>query len=198
MAKTTEIEFKNLLTKKEFNLLLRTFNVSSHHFFTQVNHYFDTKDFKFKKMNSALRIRELPNSFEMTLKRAGHRGSLEINQQLEKSEVDAILINPYIPDGEIKNAIHELGLKDIELGYFGSLTTHRAEVEYKNGQLVFDHSLYLDQEDYEVEYEAANWNEGSTIFRQFLEIYKIEVKMTDTKIGRMYKAKMKKQKDEEM
>lgn len=192
MAKTTEIEFKNLLTKKEFHSLLRTFNISSQHFFTQVNHYFDTIDFKLKKKNSALRIRELPNSYEMTLKQAGHQGSLEINQQLEKSEVDEILINPNFPDGEIKNAISELGLKDIELSYFGSLTTHRAEVKYKKGQLVFDHSQYLDQEDFEVEYEAPNWDEGSTIFRQFLEKYKIEEKVTDTKIGRMYKAKMKK------
>lgn len=53
-----EIEFKNMLTKEEYELLLTHFQVGKEDLFEQENHYFDTSDFALKANHSALRIRK--------------------------------------------------------------------------------------------------------------------------------------------
>lgn len=58
MSETIEIEFKNLLTKVEYEKLLNAFNVKDEQIICQTNHYFDTPDFTLKDLGSALRIRE--------------------------------------------------------------------------------------------------------------------------------------------
>ena len=49
MDQHIEIEYKNLLTKQDFERLQQFFKIESNQFFTQQNHYFDTKDFRLKK-----------------------------------------------------------------------------------------------------------------------------------------------------
>lgn len=78
-----------------------------------------------------------------------------------------------------------------EIECVGSLRTDRAEIPYKNGTLVFDHSYYLGKEDFEIEYEVANWDEGNDIFRQLLMEYNIKVRPTLSKIARLYEQKMR-------
>lgn len=82
----------------------------------------------------------------------------------------------------------DLAIEEIKL--FGSLTTHRAELEYKHGLLVFDHSLYLGKEDFEIEYEVSDWEEGKRIFDQLMQTLNIPIKSTDNKISRLYKVKI--------
>ena len=66
MQKGTDVEFKSLLTEKEYNKLLEYFTNAKSDF--QTNHYFDTKRFSLKALNASLRVREREN-FELTLKR---------------------------------------------------------------------------------------------------------------------------------
>lgn len=199
MSEEIEKEFKNLVTKEEFNLLLHTFHISNRDFFTQKNHYFDTHSFLLKEKAAALRIRELPNFYELTLKRKTIEGVIETNQIINQKEADLLFHDAILPAGEIKEALIKLGIPVQNLTYFGSLTTHRAEHEYKGGLLVFDHSHYLDKEDYELEYEVKDWELGKTIFTNLLTRLNIKPQSTDTKVGRLYRAKLEimKQSDKE-
>lgn len=189
MSQNIEIEFKNMLTKEEFHFLAQYFKIKPEQFKKQINHYFDTNSFTLKDHSSALRIREKGSQFEMTLKQPAQQGLLETNQMLTSRQAEVALSSGKLPEGEVKDAVVKL-IKDIEpLQYFGSLTTLRAEFEYKEGLLVLDHSYYLNKEDYELEYEVLNESEGYQIFSKLLEELKIPVRPTDNKIKRFYATK---------
>jgi uncharacterized protein YjbK len=189
VSQNIEIEFKNMLTEEEFHFLEQYFKIEPEHFKKQINHYFDTNSFTLKDHGSALRIREKGSKFEMTLKQPAETGLLETNQMLTTGQAEEALSSGKLPEGEVKDAVVEL-IKDTEpLQYFGSLTTVRAEVEFKEGLLVLDHSYYLNTEDYELEYEVLNESEGFQIFSKLLEELKIRVRPTDNKIKRFYATK---------
>lgn len=189
MSQNIEIEFKNMLTEKEFHYLSSYFKLEPDQFKKQINHYFDTPSFTLKDKGSALRIREKGNEFELTLKQPAKQGLLETNQILTEGQANEALKTGKSPDGEVKDAVSDLISNMNELQYFGSLTTVRAEVEYKEGILVLDHSYYLNTEDFELEYEVTDESEGFRIFSNLLAELKIPVRQTDNKIKRFYAKK---------
>lgn len=189
VSQNIEIEFKNMLSREEFLLLKRHFNISEDQFRKQVNHYFDTAAFTLKDHGSALRIREKENKFELTLKQPAQTGLLETNQQLSAKEAESALSTGKIPDGEVKNAVLKMLVNTDSLQYFGSLTTVRAELEYNTGLLVLDHSYYLNKEDFELEYEVTDEKEGYEIYSSLLQQLNIPVRPTDNKIKRFYATK---------
>ncbi len=77
----------------------------------------------------------------------------------------------------------------LDVEYFGSLITNRAEIPYKNGLLVFDHSYYLNTEDFELEYEVHDYQLGQQIFVELLNQYNIPQRTTENKISRFYQLK---------
>src|SRR5690625_3099304 len=85
MAQEIEIEYKVLLTKKEFEKIASSLPFSANSV-TQVNHYFETNQFNFKKQQSALRIREKNNKYTLTLKQPHEEGILETHDQLTEEE----------------------------------------------------------------------------------------------------------------
>jgi uncharacterized protein YjbK len=189
MSQNIEIEFKNMLTEEEFLRLKTHFLIDSANFKKQINHYFDTPSFSLKDHHSALRIREKETEFEMTLKQPAAQGLLETNQQLSAAQAEEILSTGKLLDGEVKEAVCKLIHDADELHYFGSLTTERAEFDYKGGLLVLDHSYYLNTEDYEIEYEVTDETDGFRIFSEMLDELKIPVRTTDNKIKRFYTKK---------
>ncbi|MBT2678232.1 CYTH domain-containing protein [Bacillus sp. ISL-35] len=189
MSQNIEIEFKNMLTEKEFNFLSSYFKLEQVHFKKQINHYFDTPSFTLKDKGSALRIREKGNEFELTLKQPAQQGLLETNQILTEGQANEALKTGKLPDGEVKGAVSYLMSDMDQLQYFGSLTTVRAEVEYKEGLLVLDHSYYLNTEDFELEYEVTDELEGFRNYSNLLTELKIPVRQTDNKIKRFYAKK---------
>ncbi|MFS0782858.1 CYTH domain-containing protein [Bacillus sp. 1P06AnD] len=193
MNQELEIEFKNILTSFEFAKLSQYAGIVDEAFFTQENHYFDTKNFALKKQGCALRIRSKNGTYEMTLKQPAKEGLLESNQKIEVHEATAAIQSDLLPKGEIIALIHETyGIHPHELCYFGSLITHRAETEYEEGTLVLDHSEYLGEEDYELEYEVADYQKGKISFENLLEKLNIPLRPTDNKIKRFYLAKLRK------
>ena len=82
LSQNLEIEFKNMLTKEEYESVIKTFHIHESSIYTQENHYFDTADFDLKEKSSALRIRQKDGKFEMTLKQPCKEGLLETNQAL--------------------------------------------------------------------------------------------------------------------
>lgn len=189
MSQNIEIEFKNMLTQEEFQLLRIHFKIEPEQFKKQINHYFDTNSFSLKDKGSALRIREKGSSFEMTLKQPAEQGLLETNQMLTDRQAQDALSSGKLPEGEVKYAVTKLISDSNPLNYFGSLTTVRAEFEYKDGLLVLDHSYYLNTEDYELEYEVTNESEGYKVFSKLLDELKIPLRPTDNKIKRFYAKK---------
>lgn len=189
MSQNIEIEFKNMLTNDEFLRLIKHFNIDLTKFKKQVNHYFDTPSFSLKAKGSALRIREKGTQFEMTLKQPAEQGLLETNQFLDQAQAEYILKTGKILEGEVQDAITNMIDDADSLEYFGSLTTDRAEFDYKGGLLVLDHSYYLNTEDYELEYEVTDESEGFKIFSELLDELNIPERTTDNKIKRFYNRK---------
>lgn len=190
MSETIEIEFKNLLTKVEYESLLKTFNVKEKDIVMQSNHYFDTPEFSLKNLGSALRIREKKNNFELTLKQPAAVGLLETTQLLSANEFKAAIQQQIFPKGIVQERIEQLKIAFNKIVYFGSLTTKRAEFPYKEGLLVLDHSFYLNKEDYEIEYEVEDFQSGQLVFQGLLKQYEIPIRKTQNKIARFYQQKL--------
>ncbi|MGX2958958.1 CYTH domain-containing protein [Peribacillus sp. JNUCC 23] len=190
MNQHLEIEFKNLLTKAEFQRLKQSFSVKDTDFIYQENHYFDTPQFSLKENESALRIRHKKGHYELTLKQPAKEGLLETNQSLSKEEAESLLQGNRIPEGYITTLIAEMGI-DSDIQFFGTLGTNRAEFTYQGGLLVLDHSLYLNTEDFEVEYEVTNKLAGKEIFEKLLDSLQIPIRKTENKVRRFYQTKKK-------
>jgi uncharacterized protein YjbK len=189
MSETIEIEFKNLLTKKEYQLLLRAFNIKDNDIFKQENHYFDTPSFALKELGSALRIRKKNNRYEFTLKQPAEVGLLETTQALSDEEFNLVIHESRLPNGIVQDRLANFAISPIDIAYFGSLITERAEFPYKNGLLVLDHSLYLNTEDYELEFEVDDYQQGQLVFHELLQQYAIPNRKTLNKIARFYQQK---------
>jgi uncharacterized protein YjbK len=188
LSQQIEIEFKNLLTKDEFLRIQNVFQIKDTDFVKQINHYFDTGLFSLKEQGSALRIREKDSRFELTLKQPAKEGLLETNQIINAIEAENMLQHSVLPEGTVKSILQDV-INISDLQYIGSLTTERAELNYKGGLLVFDHSYYLNTEDFEIEYEVTNRQEGQKIFINLLNELKIPLRNTENKVKRFYHAK---------
>lgn len=194
MSQNIEIEFKNLLTKKEYLQLKSHFDIKDEDLFKQENHYFDTSDFLLKENKAALRIRKKQELYELTLKQPHKDGLLETNKILTIQESKAIFETGVIKDKQIINLLAQMNIPSHNIQYFGSLTTIRAEKEIGNGLLVLDHSFYLNEEDFELEYEVTNRQKGQVDFEQILQKFQIPKRQTKNKVQRFYHKKYEQQK----
>ncbi|WP_456275851.1 CYTH domain-containing protein [Bacillus sp. AK128] len=190
MTQEIEIEFKNLVTKEEFDYLIKEFSIAKHQFIIQQNHYFDTDDFSLKNQKSALRIRFKKNSYTLTLKQTIEEGILETHQELTDKEAKEMLDGKFL-SGEIFNIITALHINPKEIKYLGTLETNRAEIDYSDGTLVFDHSRYLNKDDYEIEFEVPDFQQGQLDFQQLLQKYQIPIRETENKIRRFFNEKQR-------
>jgi uncharacterized protein YjbK len=186
-----EIEYKNILTTIEFESLVNFFKLSNKQFVMQENHYFDTPDFSLKSHGAALRIRNKAGKYTLTLKQPAEVGLLETSQTINDEEASFLLNGGSYVDHKFEVLLKALDINPTMLEYFGSLRTSRAEIPYKNGLLVFDHSYYFDVEDYEIEYEVSNAIEGKGHFEELLRTQNIPIRNTENKIMRFYKEKLR-------
>ncbi len=193
MSQNIEIEFKNMITKPEFEKLINFFQLSEADFFSQENHYFDTTTFELKENGSALRIRQKNNEYELTLKQPHEDGLLETNENMSILEAEQMFRGDKLKNNKIRTLITEMKVDPDNIQFFGSLTTKRAEIEYEDGLIVLDHSCYLNKEDYEIEYEVSNREIGQKNFTALLTKLEIPLRKTDNKIKRFYKEKYKTQ-----
>ena len=189
MSQQMEIEFKNLLTKEEYTRLLTFFNIGPEQIIKQENHYFDTPNYDLKNASSGLRIRVLPHHIECTLKeRSSENAHLETTDPLTADVAAQMISGLTFEAPSVEQRLLEMNINKAELQLFGSLTTNRVELAYEGGLLVFDHSFYLQCEDYEVEYETNDEDTGFAIFEQFLTQHNIEKRYAKKKIARFAEA----------
>lgn len=184
MTKELEIEFKNMLTQEEYLRLLEEFDAFHNGPVTQHNHYFDTADFQLKKQRSALRIRNKSGIFECTLKTPASIGNYEITDKLTKEQARRMLDLKTFEAAEVSDALQKMSVSIAELKKIGTLTTHRVEFDFLDGLLVIDHSEYNGLEDFELEFEVTDAEEGQERFTNFLKQQGIPERPANKKIAR--------------
>lgn len=188
MPEELEIEFKNMLTEEEFEKIRERLSISENDFSLQQNHYFETPDDQLRENKCALRVREKNGGFEFTLKQPADEGLLETNQPVSAEETSLLLNEGRIPSGEVESALHGLGITAIKYKHLGTLSTKRAETSYKEGLLVLDYSFYLNEEDFELEYEVKDRDSGEEKFLGFLKEMDITFRPAENKIKRFLRA----------
>ncbi|TCP22321.1 adenylate cyclase [Scopulibacillus darangshiensis] len=186
MNQEIEIEFKNILKKGEFEKLRTALNMTANHFKRQINYYFDTEDFSIKGNHSALRIRFKNGQYQLTLKQPHPEGLLETHQHLSESEASLMIKTAKLPAGDVQTLLRRADIPYEDLVFLGQLTTDRAEIPFMSGELVLDHSFYLDHEDYELEFEASDRTDGQEAFDQLLTAHNIPARKTQNKIIRFF------------
>jgi uncharacterized protein YjbK len=178
------VQFKTLLTQEEYEKLIEKFKGNRTDF--QTNHYFDTKRFSLKALDSSLRVRDR-DTLELTLKRKKSYTLQEITIPIDNETFEEIRKTGTLPEGEIRNELIPL-IGDQKLFNFLSLSTLRMYLPYKNGVLFIDKSEYLGITDYELEYSGKNYNEAKREFIQIINELGIKYKKADQKIKRAFKA----------
>lgn len=190
MAQEIEIEFKNLLTEKEYHQVYHYLPFKTVELMEQTNYYFETEDLKLKQKGAALRIRYKNGKCTLTLKEPHKEGLLETHDSLTEEEANLWIQNKMMVKPHVSKQLQGLGISIESLHYMGSLTTRRKEMEYKGTTVVLDHSLYYDQEDYELEVEANSKEDGKKAIQEILKACNIPERETDNKIKRFYNAKL--------
>lgn len=193
MAKELEIEYKNLLTKLEYQNLLEITNLTKENIHEQTNIYFDTKNGILKEKRQGLRIRLLPQKIEFTLKvpQKNSYTYLEITDILNVFDLDKSLEEQIdLSKSEVLNYLANENIFVTDLKEIGSLTTKRAEKKLdQKTLLVLDESHYYGVTDYELEMEVLDSTIGQKTFENFLAENNIPVRPAKKKIARMFERK---------
>ncbi|MEG0283948.1 MAG: CYTH domain-containing protein [Erysipelotrichales bacterium] len=168
MEENIEIEYKQLLDVEEYQKLKTYLKASKEHVdIDQTNYYFETVDFSLGKEKKALRIRVKDDTYELCLKEKRAQDVLEHNYMISKEAFDLALNDP--------NTIKEYIPLKGDFILLGKLFTNRIELKIKGGLICLDYSKYCNKEDYEIEFEAVDYNKEE-FFEVFLDMFDIKYK----------------------
>jgi uncharacterized protein YjbK len=172
MNKNVELEFKTFITEQVYESLVDEFGLRENTFI-QKNYYFDTENEDLKKDKIVLRIRVKNGHYKLTKKVHGEsHGSIETHIFLTEDEAKEMLQNGF------DASIIDLPFKVKKIC---ELQTERCSAPYKNGKIFFDKSTYYGRTDFEIEYEADDWDEGKKIFDDFLKTHNIQARPSISK-----------------
>ena len=183
-----EKEFKNLLTKAQYEAIADDYQSVFTKDVTQTNSYYDYEGLlQQHKMALRIRIVEGKETGEITLKIP--QSSLEVLEYTEVLPVD--ILNAYNHDKQftlptsLQEALENKGVTLQTVNQTALLTTHRLEGALsENEWLVLDESHYNGKVDYEMEMEVRSLELGEPVFLGILEEYKIERRQAESKIKR--------------
>ena len=183
-----EKEFKNLLTKEQYEAIAGDYQSVFTKDITQTNSYYDYEGLlQQRKMALRIRIVEGKETGEITLKIP--QSSLEVLEYTEVLPVD--ILNAYNHDKQftlptsLLEALENKGITLQTVNQTALLTTHRFEGALsENEWLVLDESHYNGKVDYEMEMEVRSLELGEPVFLGILEKYKIERRQAESKIKR--------------
>lgn len=178
MANTIEIEAKALVSQADYKKLAKRF--SAYPRYTQTNYYIDSQDRALAKDDIALRIRQIGERYELTLKTPLSEGLLEKNCVIGESDFIAFRDQGVFPKGDTSRFLTMLGFELSDLRILTSLTTDRIDVEYEGGLLSLDRNTYSGETDYEIEFEYNNLDGAKVILGKLFEEAGIEAPFTDT------------------
>ena len=183
-----EKEFKNLLTKEQYEAIAGDYQSVFTKDITQTNSYYDYEGLlQQHKMALRIRIVEGKETGEITLKIP--QSSLEVLEYTEVLPVD--ILNAYNHDKQfalptsLQETLENKGITLQTVNQTALLTTHRLEGALsENEWLVLDESHYNGKVDYEMEMEVRSLELGEPVFLGILEKYKIELRQAESKIKR--------------
>lgn len=179
-----EIEFKNLLTKDQYDALYKKYNLNNSEEIINKNFYYDNADESFKNIGAALRIRYTNKKIEMTLKIKGETQNVEINVPLDERYPKEPTVLPILPN-EIISELERMNVKIKTPILIQKIETLRHEVTLKAGLLVFDKTTFInDIVDYELEFETKDYESGLAAFEKLLEENNIDKNPAKPKIAR--------------
>lgn len=181
MQSNIEIEAKVLISKEEYDALLKYLHLERYKKVEQTNHYVDTEDQQLRQNDIALRIRET-NEFTLTLKTPLSEGLLEKNQIISWREYSELEDSNIFPQGDIKNFLEICGFNTLELKVLASLKTNRVELELDDGLLCLDENIYGPNRclvDYELEVESTSMEKAEETASKILK----EVGITNFKFN---------------
>lgn len=186
MQQQIEIEYKILLTKIIFETILKDYHDDIRQDYIQTNDYFTHPLLQEKKY--MLRVRKKNNQFEMTLKRPFQSHRLETNILLTPKQKEAFYQKRELTN-EITQILQEEGIDVSKLQQQFSLTTHRYDIQLTEGVLSLDENTYLNQKDYELEFEVHDEKRGFEQFLKIIEPYHLHYTHNcDSKIKRVLDA----------
>ena len=183
-----EKEFKNLLTKEQYDALVNDYKEVFTKDVTQTNSYYDYEGLlQEHKMALRIRIVEGKETGEITLKIP--QSSLEVLEYTEVLPVD--ILNAYNHDKQfplptsLQEALEDNGITIQTVNQTALLTTHRLEGALsENEWLVLDESHYNGKVDFEMEMEVRSLEIGEPVFLGILAKYNIERRQAESKIKR--------------
>jgi len=186
MSHQVEKEFKNLLTKDEYEQLLTVFELDGKEPVHQTNVYYDTADGQLRHQGMGLRIRIYDDFSEQTLKSPlGEHEMLETTDPLSLEEGNHLVRNGQLKlNGDVARLLKEKEIAIENIEPVGQLSTFRYIIPVPEGEFCLDASYYQDQNDYELEFETNDVEIGLPVFEKFLVKHGINRRKTLQKIAR--------------
>ena len=167
MEKSIETEYKMLIDEDTFHRLNQAF--MDQHCYEQTNYYLTSEE-----LATALysfRMRQKGDYYEMTLKTpTAGLGRVEMNCQLTAEEFNDVL-NGHMIDNEITRLLTDSNFDLSKIRQEYSLKTIRHDIPMTYGLLSLDENFYLDQHDFELEFEMSDLNNGLEEFKALLDNY---------------------------
>lgn len=156
MATNIEIEAKVLITKDSYEKVLEHFTHLISKQFTQINYYIDSEKETLRKHGVGLRIRQIYNSYEITLKTPMSEGLLEKTESITLEQYNDMQEKRIFPDTKIKTFLIMLGFDVNELFILTTLKTLRSDIKMPTYSFSIDKNIYSNIVDYELEREGNN------------------------------------------
>jgi uncharacterized protein YjbK len=176
MSTNIEIEAKILVKEHEFNVLKSLLNIDEKLKVVQTNHYIDDPLGSLRKYGFALRIRELNQTFTLTLKSPMAEGTLEKNQSLTEQAYTTYKKGKVFPSGLIKDFLEMFGFDTTKLHIITHLTTERYETTFEGRHVCLDKNLYHGIIDFEIESEESSLKHAAETLQLLCEKANIEYK----------------------
>lgn len=151
----TENEFKVMLTAEQYENLLKLYDFVT---FTQVNHYFDTKELVMSERHITVRVRVLDGKFflQMKLPTSVNYSRVELSKEL-----------PELPETLSGTELTELsGVECPDVKRLGELKTTRGVWKFDGGEVDLDRSEYFGKTDFELEIEFTDEQAARTVLNE--------------------------------
>ena len=176
MSTNIEIEAKILVSESDFLRLKSILGVQEKIKVKQTNYYIDDQQGSLRTYGFALRIRELNQTYTLTLKSPMAEGTLEKNQTISEALYRIFKETKVFPQGLIQSFLEMFGFQTNQLSIITYLTTERYETAFEGRHVCLDKNSYHGITDYEVESEESSLKRAAETLRLLCEKAKIDYK----------------------
>lgn len=176
MSTNIEIEAKILVSESDFLKLKSILGVQEKIKVKQTNYYIDDQQGSLRMYGFALRIRELNQTYTLTLKSPMAEGTLEKNQTISEASYRIFKETKVFPQGLIQSFLEMFGFQTNQLSIITYLTTERYETAFEGRHVCLDKNSYHGITDYEVESEESSLKRAAETLRLLCEKAKIDYK----------------------